>query len=249
MEIFLFIAAHHYLSLFTQSFYHHRYSAHAMFTMSKFWERFFFILSIIFQGSSYLSPWAYGAMHRSHHSNADTEKDPHSPKYDGNIWNMMWKTKVIFTDIYDGVDETVDKKFYKNLPEWKTMDRIGSSWPCRIFFLALYVWFYVEFATELWQFMFLPLHFVMGPVHGAIINWFSHKIGYKNWKVKDTSTNMWPIDILMWGEALHNNHHKFGGSANFAKKWFEFDPMYPFIIAFNALGIIRLKKQDPEKFM
>jgi stearoyl-CoA desaturase (delta-9 desaturase) len=48
-----------------------------MFTMSKAWEKFFYILSWIFQGSSYLSPRAYGIMHRMHHAYADTEKDPH----------------------------------------------------------------------------------------------------------------------------------------------------------------------------
>ena len=33
---------HWYLSLFCQTFFLHRYSAHKMFTMNKFWEKFFY---------------------------------------------------------------------------------------------------------------------------------------------------------------------------------------------------------------
>ena len=81
MIILIFIIAHWYLSLFSQTFFLHRYAAHKMFDMSKFWEKMFFIFTYITQGSSYLSPYAYGVMHRMHHAYADTEKDPHSPKY------------------------------------------------------------------------------------------------------------------------------------------------------------------------
>ena len=71
MEIFLFIVVHWYLSLFAQSFFHHRYSAHQMFTMPKWVEKFFFIFSFIAQGSSYMSPKVYGILHRLHHEQAE----------------------------------------------------------------------------------------------------------------------------------------------------------------------------------
>ena len=74
MPIFIFFVAHWYLSLFAQTFFLHRYAAHQMFTMNKFWEKVFYILTAVFQGSSFLSPKAYGIMHRLHHAHADTEK-------------------------------------------------------------------------------------------------------------------------------------------------------------------------------
>ena len=81
-----------------------------------------FILSYITQGSSYLSPYAYGLLHRLHHAYADTPKDPHSPRYDENLFKMMWKTKNIYHNIFtDKVD--IPKKFYGNLPEWKSFDK------------------------------------------------------------------------------------------------------------------------------
>ena len=72
MIILIFFACHWYLSLFFQTFFHHRYSAHQMFTMSPKTEKIFIFLSWIFQGSSYLSPYSYGILHRLHHAYADT---------------------------------------------------------------------------------------------------------------------------------------------------------------------------------
>ena len=88
----------------------------------------------------------------------------------------------------------------------------------------------------------------MSPIHGAVINWFAHKYGYVSHKVGDTSKNLLPFDFLMLGEGYHNNHHKFGSRANFGIKWHEFDPVYPFILLFDKLGIIHLKRNvDPLK--
>ena len=99
MAILAFLIAHWYLSLFFQTFFHHRYAAHSMFSMSKFWEKVFFVFSLITQGSSYLSPYAYAILHRLHHAYADTEKDPHSPAYDSSLLDIMWKTKNIYSSI------------------------------------------------------------------------------------------------------------------------------------------------------
>lgn len=238
MIIVLFLIFHWYSSLFCQTFFHHRYSAHAMFSMSKFWEKVFYIFSFIFQGSSYLSPYAYGILHRMHHAYADTEKDPHSPKYDSNIFKMMWKTKNIYNGIYRN-QITIEEKFKKNLPKWTAFDKFGDSWFSRATWGIIYIIFYAFFATQWWMYLLLPIHFVMGPFHGAVINWFAHKIGYRNYEIDDTSKNIMPVDILMLGEGYHNNHHMYSTRPNFGIKWHEIDPVYPFIRIFKALRIIR----------
>ena len=242
MAIPLFFVSHWYLSLFTQTFFHHRYSAHKMFTMSKFWEKVFFVMSYIFQGSSYLSPYTYGLMHRLRHAYADTYKDPHSPKNDGNLFKMMWKTKKVYAHIFYGKLKLAEK-FKNNLPEWRSFDLFANSWPARLLMAFSYISFYIYFVPEgqwFW-YLLLPLHFIIGPFHGAIINWFAHTIGYTNFKVKDTSKNLMPWDLIMLGEGLHNNHHS-KPRANFGIKWYEFDPVYPIIIVLNKLRVIRLKK-------
>lgn len=241
--IIIFFCAHWYLSLFTQSFFHHRYAAHGMFTMSCRWEKIFFILSGIFQGSSYLSPKAYGIMHRMHHAYTDTDKDPHSPKNAKNLIEFMLQTKKRYTDILYG-QEIVEDKFSKNVPCWDAADRFFDHWRFRIGWAILCATFYIVFAPMSWWslLLILPLiiQYIMGPVHGAIINWGNHKWGYTNFKLDNTSKNFLPWDIVMWGESLHNNHHRFPGIFNFANKWFEFDPMALVIKWLDRIKVIHL---------
>ncbi len=246
--ILIFFAAHWYLSLFSQTFFLHRYAAHGMFTMNKFWEKFFYVLTWITQGSSYLSPYAYGVMHRLHHAHADTENDPHSPSFSTGLGDMMWKTKNIYNSILRGT-YPVEAKYLKNVPKWMFMERIADNWISRVAWGTLYTLFYIHYADAAWEYLLLPIHYLMGPVHGAVINWFAHKFGYVNFKVDDTAKNLLPFDFLMFGEGYHNNHHKFGGRANFGIKWHEFDPAYPIILFFNMLGIIHLKPNNDLKYM
>jgi stearoyl-CoA desaturase (delta-9 desaturase) len=49
-------------------------------------------MTYIFQGSSFLNPRAYAIMHREHHAYSDTEKDPHSPHFFTDVFQMMWHT-------------------------------------------------------------------------------------------------------------------------------------------------------------
>lgn len=241
MWVLAVLGAHWYLSLFTQSFFNHRYAAHRMFTMKKGWEKFFYMLSFLFQGSSYLSPRVYGIMHRMHHAYADTELDPHSPKYDDNLFAMMWRTRNNYMEI-ETEKAKIEPKFLKDLPDWKGFDRFATNTWVRLLWVAVYVVIYILLDAPWWLFPLITIHAVMGPFHGVIINWFAHSIGYINFKVKDTSKNLFPVDLLMLGEGLHNNHHKFGGRANFAVRKFEFDPLYPVIRMMDWLKIIRLRK-------
>lgn len=248
MPILIFFVAHWYLSLFSQTFFLHRYAAHGMFTMNKFWEKFFYIVTYITQGSSFLSPKAYGIMHRLHHAYADTEKDPHSPSFSSSLWDMMLKTKNYYHKVLLGEDN-IEPRFKKNVPDWKPIEWLGDTWASRLSWGVLYTLFYIKFATAWWMFLLLPIHYLMGPVHGAIINWYAHKFGYVNFKVNDTAKNLLPFDFLMMGEGYHNNHHKLGGRANFGVKWHEFDPTFPFIILLNGLHVIKLKLNNDLNYM
>ncbi|RMG22093.1 MAG: acyl-CoA desaturase [Bacteroidetes bacterium] len=241
MVIFLFFIIHWYSSLFFQTFFHHRYAAHKMFSMSPFWEKVFYLGSFIFQGSSYLSPYAYAVLHRMHHAYADTEKDPHSPSYDDNLFAMMWRTRKVYNDIYFR-RANIEPRFTKDVPDWTRFDQFASARITRLGWIAAYVAFYALFATSWWMFLLIPIHAVIGPVHGVIINWFAHRYGYINFPTTDTSKNLMPFDVFMLGEGYHNNHHKFGGRANFGVKWYEIDPVYPVIRLFDKLRIIRLNR-------
>lgn len=241
MPIFIFFVAHWYLSLFTQTFFYHRYASHGSFTMSRSWERFFYIFSYITQGSSYMSPRSYAVMHRMHHAYTDTELDPHSPSFSKNVFEMMMKTNKIYMGIYNG-SISIDEKFSKNVPDWPSFDKWALTWLSSIIWSAGYIGFYIWFATAWWMYLLIPFHILMGPVHGTIINWFAHKYGYKNFNMNNTSRNLFPIDLLMLGEAYHNNHHKYPSSINFGGiRWHEIDPVYAVIRILDWLGIIKIK--------
>ncbi len=230
-----------YASLFFQTFFQHRYAAHGAFKMSKFWEKGFFILTYITQGPSYLSPRAYAIMHRMHHAYTDTDKDPHSPAFSKNVFDMMWKTKVIYSDIFMEKVE-IEERFLKNLPDWRPFDKFAHSNFSRLIWAGIYIALFAHFTTSLWQWIFLPFALVMGPLHGAVINWYAHKYGYDNFKMKNTAHNLFSVDILMLGESYHNNHHQFPSSVNFGRRWHELDPVYPVIKVLSWMRIIRLKK-------
>lgn len=240
--ILVFFIASWYLSLFFQTFFLHRYAAHHSFTMSKFTEKVVYVLTWIFQGSNYLSPYGYGVMHRMHHAYADTENDPHSPKYDETIWNMMWKTKTIYSDIANK-KLIPEKRFTEGVPQWEAFDKFARSWPSRLFWAGVYITIYATYANVWWLWLLLPIQFLMSPIHGAIINWFAHKYGYRNFEVGDTSRNFLPVDFLMMGESYHNNHHKHGSRPNFGGiRWHEIDPTYMVMRVLDKVGIIQLKR-------
>lgn len=241
MPILIFFLAHWFLSLFFQTFFHHRYASHKMFSMNKVWERIFHFMTYVSQGSSYLTPSAYAIMHRMHHAFSDTEKDPHSPHFFKDVMGMMVHTKDIFHGLVTNTIK-VSPKFLGNYPEWRTLDQFGYGNFSRFLWAMGYVVFYVYFATAWWMYLLLPIHFLMGPIHGAVVNWCGHKYGYQNFGNDDHSKNSLPLDFLMLGELFQNNHHKHPNSPNFAKKWWEFDPVYPILRLMHLLGIIKLRR-------
>jgi stearoyl-CoA desaturase (Delta-9 desaturase) len=212
-----------------------------MFKMELFWERFFYLILLISQGSSFLNPRAYAILHRMHHAYSDTEKDPHSPHFFKDVFGMMVATKNMYMN-YLQFKIQPEPAFQGNYPEWPIVDKIGNSWAWRIACGLFYIGFYVAFANHWWMFILLPVHFLMGPLHGAIVNWCGHKYGYSNHDNDDHSKNSLPWDFLLMGELFQNNHHKKPNSPNFATKWWEFDPTYPVMKVLHWMRIIKIRK-------
>jgi stearoyl-CoA desaturase (delta-9 desaturase) len=243
--IIIFFVLNWYLSLFMQTAFLHRYAAHRTYTMSPRMEKVCFVLTWLFQGPGYLSARAYGILHRLHHSHVDTEEDPHSPSYDRSIFAMMWRTAKIYTGILTHKIE-VDPRYTKNLPVWDSFDRFASAWQSRIAFGVAYVLFFLWVAPPVWMYALLPVLWIIGPVHGAIINWFAHKWGYRNFNTKDTSKNFLPFDFLMLGESYHNNHHAHQKNPNFGHRFFEVDFTYLILRLLDRVGVIQLVRETDE---
>lgn len=240
LPIVLFFVGHWSSSVFFQTFYLHRYGAHRMFVFARGWERVFHFLTYLCQGSSFLNPRGYAILHRMHHAYSDTERDPHSPVVSGSFFKMMNRTRDIYRAINSGTFD-VEPRFDGGYPSWPALDRFGTRWLSSVTWGAGYTVFYLVFATQWWHFLLLPFHYFMGPVHGAIVNWFGHKAGYRNFDQEDDSRNTLVFDFVTLGELFQNNHHRYGMRPNFAVRWFEIDPAYLAIWLFEKLGILQLR--------
>jgi stearoyl-CoA desaturase (delta-9 desaturase) len=241
VTIAIFFVLHWQSSVFFQSFFQHRYGAHGQFTMSPRWERVFHFMAWFTQGPSYLSPRAYAILHRMHHAYSDTPKDPHSPIHEPNLVKMMWRTGAMYSGIKNRTLDVESRFDDGRYPSWPLLDKTQDGWAWPLAWGAAYALFYCAFATSWWQLLLLPIHWTMGPIHGAIVNYFGHKVGYRNFTSSDDSRNTLPFDFLTMGELFQNNHHKFGQSPTFAARWFEIDPAYLIIRTLAALGVIQLR--------
>ena len=154
---------------------------------------------------------------------------------------MMLHTAEIFSAFVTGKN-LPDAQFTKEyIPVWDKLDKIGHHNFTRFLFGAMYVAFYFIFAPSYWWFLLLPVHFLMGPIQGAIVNWFGHKFGYSNFNNGDQSKNTTPFGLILMGELFQNNHHFAKADPNFARKWFEFDFTYQIMKGLHLIGIIKLK--------
>jgi len=239
--LLVFFAAHWSLSIFCQTFFLHRYGAHRMFTMSKPVERFFHLLTAVSQGSSFLMPGGYAILHREHHAYSDTEKDPHSPHVYKTFAKMMWQTKIRYMGLANGSIQP-EARFDGGYPTWPAVDNFFNSWPARIAFGTAYTLPYLFLAPHWAFYLLLPVHYIMGPIHGAIVNYCGHKFGYRNFETPhgDKSRNTLVFDFVTWGELFQNNHHARAMSPNFAARWFEIDPTWILMQPLIWFKVIRL---------
>jgi len=242
MAILAVFVGHWVLAAFFQSSFHHRYASHRMFTMSRRAERMFHVLTYLVQGSSYLSPRAYAILHREHHAYSDTARDPHAPGFFSNVLTMMWATSTRYA-AHVTRRSSPEARFLGGYPDWPGLDRIGSSWTSRVAWGAAYGVLYLWLATAWWQFLLLPIHWLMGPVHGAIVNWCGHRYGYRNFRTSDASRNSLPVDLVMLGELFQNNHHHAAGRPDFAARRFEWDPTHAVLRLLARTDVIRWRAE------
>jgi stearoyl-CoA desaturase (delta-9 desaturase) len=159
---------------------------------------------------------------------------------------MMLHTRKVYGGIFSKKTEP-EKRFTKDLPDWPGFDRWAVTKTSKLAWCGVYILIYAIFAPSAWYFLLLPIEMLTVPFHGAIVNWYAHKYGYKNFTLKNTSTNLLPVDLLLMGEAYHNDHHKHASAINFGVKWYELDFTYYIILLFGKIGIIQLKS-DKSKY-
>ncbi len=234
--ILILLAAHWSLSIFAQTFFMHRYGSHRMFTMSPFWERFFYLMAFIAQGPSFLVPRAPTRFSTGSTTPfADTEQDPHSPP----LLLQRGHHDVAHKRQYDVYAyRHGGRRFSGGTPEWPFIDRLSRRWAC-IKLPPSSSLFCVRLPRRCGGSSLLPLHWIDGPAStGAIVNWCGHKCGYRNFDTDDQSKNTLRLEFVTHGRALPEQPPPVRASPNFAVRWYELDPTYQVMRVLAWLGII-----------
>jgi stearoyl-CoA desaturase (delta-9 desaturase) len=189
----------------------------------------------LFDGTG-VKEWA--AIHRDHHTHADTRNDPHMIFYDGSLLTRVKNTsRICLTCIFKG---------YRGFASDKQMSKVEyvpQGWIDRHLRLGTYILLALNLCLFGWAGIIAWLIQIswVTVCMTLIVAIGGHMVGYHSAWI-DNSRNLFPIGVIASGEELHHNHHKQPTRANLRTKWYEFDIGYLYIKFFNMLGLIQFKQ-------
>ncbi len=161
------------------------------------------------------SPLAWVAIHINHHLKSDKPSDPHSPLYKG--------LRIFKLDYVNEVD--ADTK-------WRMRGLVTDRFQQFLhrYYFAIIGLYSVTLFVIGGFYLMIFLHWLPALITGLmsnVVNYVGHKPGwlggYRSYNLNDQSSNNWLWAIPSWGEAWHNNHHRFPKDYTFRKQWWEFD--------------------------
>lgn len=191
---------------------YHRYLTHRSYEAYPVLVKIFSILGC-FAGTG--SPLAWVAIHINHHLKSDKPTDPHSPLYKGlRIFTLdyvnevnsdtKWRMRGLVTDRFQ---QFLHRYYFAIIALYSiVLYMIGG------FYLMVFFHWMPALVTGL---MSNVVNYV-----GHKPNWFG---GFRTYQLQDQSTNNWLWAIPSWGEAWHNNHHRYPRRAYFGDKWYHID--------------------------
>lgn len=181
------------------------------------------------------------SIHRKHHARCEREGDPHSPMIYG-IGRVMFKGAELYRE--ESKNEETLKKFGHGTPnDWLEKNLYSKhSATGIIIMLVIDVLLFGAAGLAVWavQMAWIPFW------AAGVVNGIGHFWGYRNFASPDTSTNVFPIGILIGGEELHNNHHAYGTSAKFSSRWFEIDIGWAYLTLLKWFGLAKIRKVAPK---
>lgn len=232
--IYVLIVTH--ITIISVTVYLHRYSAHRALELHPILQNFFRFWLWLTTG---MNTKAWTAIHRKHHAKCETIEDPHSPI-------ILGLKKVLFegAELYklEAVNEETLKRYGAGTPNDWLENNLYKHSILGVSILLIINFILFGFAgITIWAIQMIWIPFWAA----GVINGVAHFWGYKNFKVNDASSNIFPIGIIIGGEELHNNHHAFGTSAKLSNKWYEFDIGWFYISLFKFIGLAKVKKVAP----
>jgi stearoyl-CoA desaturase (delta-9 desaturase) len=237
------------LRMFAITGFYHRYFAHRTFRTSRALQ---FIFACIGASSVQRGPLWWAAHHRTHHINADTAADPHSPQVHGFVWSHIgwFLTSNGFRTDWKRIPDLA------RYPELRWLDRFDVLMP-------------VVLATGLFATGALIRHFApqSGVSAGQLLVWgffistvvlfhatvtinsLAHGFGSRRFETRDDSRNNVWLALLTFGEGWHNNHHFCPGSVRQGFRWWEVDLTYYGLRLLEVLGLVYALKPVPAHVM
>ncbi len=208
---------------------YHRLLTHRSFATRPRWLEY--VLTIIGTSASEGGAIGWVADHRRHHAHSDDEHDVHSPSRGFGWAHMLWWMTPDITSIH------TPEYYARWAPDLVkdrvhvVIDRFHFVFPLAMF-AALYaiggmpwlVW--GGFVRSI-----LVLHTTW------LVNSATHVWGYRTHATRDTSTNLWWVALLTYGEGWHNNHHAYQTSARHGLRWWEVDMTYIAIRLMSFVGL------------
>ena len=179
------------------------------------------------------------AIHRKHHRFSDEAGDPHSPHVFG-IWQVFTQGALLYHEA--SKDTVMVDSYGRGTPaDWVEHNlytphsRLGIG-ILLLFNLAIFGWI----GALIWGIQMIWIPFWAAGVVNGIGHWW----GYRNGESRDSSRNIVPIDFIVGGELLHNNHHLDPASPRLSRRWFEFDIGWLYI---RLLSVFNLAKIRPSQ--
>jgi stearoyl-CoA desaturase (delta-9 desaturase) len=181
------------------------------------------------------------AVHRKHHANVETHRDPHSPQVVG-IQQVLFRGLLLYRR-EARKRETLDEYGMGTPDDWVERNLYARFRDAGVLLMLLadVVLFGIGAGILIWMAQMLWI-----PVWAAgVINGLGHWWGYRNYELPDSSHNLTPWGLLIGGEELHNNHHAFASSAKFSARRFEIDLGWIYICLLKRLHLAKIHKTPP----
>ena len=175
------------------------------------------------------------AVHRKHHRFTDLDGDPHTPVKFG-IWTVMFKGALLYKAA--SKDTEMVNTYGKGTPDDWIEKNVYSKYSVLGILIMLWIdlllFGYYGFGIWLLQMAWIPFW------AAGVVNGIGHYVGYRNNDTKDKSTNIFPLDVVVGGELLHNNHHNNPASPKLSLKWFEFDIGWMYLKLFETFKLAKI---------
>ena len=190
-----------------------------------------------------LDPKGWVVMHRLHHAHSDTPEDPHSPVNVG-LAGIALEQLRSYERVLRGInnnDAAYTKHAYDLDFDLNWLNRTGRWY---LPYLAHALVGLAIAATGAWL---LGIAYFVGmmshPFQGAMVNALGHAVGGRNFDTPDNSRNNLVAALLIAGEGLQNNHHRFPKSAKFSYRSWEPDAGFTACLALESLGLVTIDRE------